>query len=102
MQDHGACADGQGRRRVGPEIGEGEGLDQILPLIPAKAGTQSFCSDTVDDEEPIPKIDPARVGFFDQLQLPDPFPFLDLALAPDGRMTALVNFVPDESMDAVL
>ena len=51
--------------------------------------------------QPIMQIVPAGIGLFDQFQLPEPVPFLDLPLAPERRLACWMRLEPDQMIDVV-
>ncbi len=61
--------------------------------MPAKAGIQS--------EYLRIQVTPFRIGLFNQLNLPGPFPFLDRLFPRDGSLHGLVYFVPHQRMYSV-
>ncbi len=100
VQHHGAGREVQPRGRVGAKVGEGEGGDQNIPLIPAEAGTQSFRS--ARSSRAMWETDPPMPGSCARsVPASRPVPFLDLAFAGEGGGAGFMNLVPDQVGDAV-
>ena len=69
-------------------------------LIPAKAGIQSGVGGC-PVYEIIIKVPPLRVVCFDQVKLPEPFPFLYLTLAGESSIPSVMHFKPDEALATI-
>jgi hypothetical protein len=63
------------------------------PGFPVETGTQL--------SNGMIQVLPIRVSTFNQFQFPDSFPFLKPLLSLNGGFHALVQFVPNQLMDAV-
>jgi hypothetical protein len=66
------------------------------PFSPRKARPRSSGPDVRCE------ITPIRVGFLDQVELPNSVPFLELTLALECALPGFVAFKPDEHLDVVL